>query len=303
MLQQKFNATHWIARISDVYYESVHCWIRPFDECHIPLHEAYHSGLQSGDTEFALYCTSAVAFMRFGVQSLPELEHDILLLLDRSALYGLAALTEFVNPYQQVVRTLMGPLCEINEQRCLIIDTDGIPVSGLLYIWTHAYRVFLFFLFGKYAEAMQQAKVGRKLAVPFFGPCRGSFAALIVGQRKRKRARNAKKYSKLLLRWSKRGEPRNFIGAHYLLEAELAALAGNKASSYILYVSAIATCREGKFLLQTAIATERAAKSLLEWDERELSESYLKDAIALYTDWGAMAKVQQLELEMHKLAV
>jgi hypothetical protein len=118
-----------------------------------------------------------------------------------------------------------------------------------------------------------------------------------------RKASYARKYSKKLLRWATNGEPRNFLGKHYFLEAELAALAGKRALSYKLYVSAIGTCREGNLLISTAMACERTAQSLLEWGQQELAGPYFHEAVTLYTEWGATKKAQHLQLEMIELEI
>lgn len=194
----------------------------------------------------------------------------------------------------------------------MIVDDEGVYVveaNHLLVKWKYAHRAFKFYLFGFYDEAATNARACDSLVVAFYGPCRGAFLAILCGlvdvanarAKKYKRAFYAKKFSKLLLRWATNGEPRNFIGKHFLLEAELAALAGKKALSYRHYISAIGACREGKFLLFTAIACERAARSLLEWGQNDLAGQYFREAIALHSEWGATMKVQHLQLEILEL--
>jgi hypothetical protein len=56
-------------------------------------------------------------------------------------------------------------------------------------------------------------------------------------------------------------------------------------------------------LLHTAIATERVAKSLLEWGETERAIPFFRDAVALYQEWGALSKVRHLEAEIVQLGL
>lgn len=276
--------------------------------------DGYQSGLQSGDTEFGILCATEDFFMGFEMRPLPELEHEIDILTERMLLYGLDTVVAITKPVRKLNKILIrwddvnvGELVDEYLSFCV----QEISSNRLLHLWSFVHLSFIHFLFGSYAEASKYVKDCTALAVPFFGPSRGSLVALICGladvaqarQAKRRRACYAKKYSKLLLRWANVGEPRNFIGKHYLLEAELAALAGNKARSYNFYIVAISACREGHFLLHTAIATERVAKSLLEWNETERAIPFFRDAVSLYQEWGAYGKVRHLESEIIRLGL
>jgi hypothetical protein len=314
LLLQKFNATPWLARVSNIYYDILHGWVRPFTECHLPFLEGYQSGLQSGDTEFGVLCATEDFLMRFDMSPLPELEHEIDVLTERMIIYGLETIVSFTRPVRKLNEILIGGvdrnIDELAEEYRLFCKNKG-DSNRLMDLWSCVHLSFLYFLFGSYTEASNYARESDELAGPFYGPCRGSLVALVCGladvaharQMKRRRAYYAKKYSKLLLRWATVGEPRNFIGKHYLLEAELAALAGNKARSYNFYIVAISACREGHFLLHTAIATERVAKSLLEWDEIDRATPFFRDAVALYQEWGAYSKVRHLESEIVQLGL
>ena len=312
-LLRKFNARPWLARISDVYFDLVFGWVRPYGDCRVPLMDAYNAGLQSGDTEFALSCALSPIFMEFGICPLPQQEHELGILRERVDLYGLKNLASLIIPISQLIKDLSRHYGgDINEVKRMIVDDEQIylvETNHLLVRWRYAHRAFKFYLFGFYEDAMTNARRCDSLAVAFYGPCRGATVAVICGlvdvanarAKNCKQAWHAKKHSKLLLRWATDGEPRNFIGKHFLLEAELAALAGKKAISYRHYISAIGACREGKFLAFTAIASERAARSLLEWGQNDLAGQYFREAIVLYSEWGATMKVQHLQLEILEL--
>jgi hypothetical protein len=313
-LLQKFNAKPWLARISDVYYDLVFGWVRPFTDCRLPLMDAYNVGLQSGDTEFAISCAISAWFTKFDMCPIPEQQHEIEILLERISLYGLKIFEMLCKPLCHILQELSGHYeGDVDELKRKIID-DSMYIAQanhVLMTWKYVHQAFKFYLFGLYDEALGKARASDSIAVAFYGPYRGSFVALICGlvdvayarQMKHRKASYAKKYSKLLHRWATVGEPRNFIGKHYLLEAEIAAMVGKKSLSYKLYISAIGALREGKFLLHTAIATERLAKSLFEWGDDDLARPYFRDAVALYTEWGATKKVQHLELEILQLGI
>lgn len=314
-LLQKFDAKPWLARISSIYYDRVFSWVRPFADCRLPLKEAYNVGLQFGDTELAVCCAIYPLLIEFEIRPIAAMEHDFEILLDRISLYGLRNFEKLSRPIRHLMKDLAGSFDgDLEAIKKMIVDDESIYVveaSNVLIKWKYVHRAFQFFLFGQYEDAMNHARVADSVVVAFYGPHRGSSAALICGladvaharHENGKRAPYAKKYSKMLLRWATNGEPRNFLGKHYFLEAELAALAGKRALSYKLYVSAIGTLREGNLLISTAMACERTAQSLLEWGRQELAGPYFHEAVALYTEWGATKKAQHLQLEMIELGL
>jgi hypothetical protein len=313
LILQKFNAKPWLARMSDAYFDLVFGWVRPFVDCRVSLMDAYNVGMQSGDTEFALSCALSVLFMEFGILHLPEQEHDVGILQERIDLYGLKNLASLLRPINHLTSFLTSHYGgDINELKRIIMNDESmynVEENHLLIRWKYVHRAFKYYLFGLYDEAKANAKACDTLANAFYGPCRGAFNAVLCGlidvayarSKNHKQAYYAKKHSKRLLRWATDGEPRNFIGKHFLLEAELAALAGKQALSYRHYVSAIGACKVGKFLLFSAIASERAARSLMEWGQTDLAGQYFREAIALYSEWGVTIKVQHLQLEIIEL--
>ena len=313
-LLQKFDAKPWVARISSIYYDRVFGWVRPFADCRLPLKDAYIVGLQYGDTELAVCCAIYPILIEFEMRPLAAMEHEFDIILDRVRFYGLKNFENLSKPIRHLLKDLSGSYDgDTNALKKMIVDDKSafvVEVSNILNKWKYVHRAFQFFLFGLYDDAMNNAKAADSVcAVAFYGPHRGSLAALICGladvafarHMKLRKAVYAKKYSKMLLRWATFGEPRNFLGKHYFLEAELAALAGKKEQSYKLYISAIGTCREGKFLMSTAMACERTAQSLMEWGQNDLAGPYFHEAIELYVKWGATKKAQHLQLEIAQL--
>jgi hypothetical protein len=310
-LLQKFESKSLVARLSSIYYDRVFSWIRPYAECRKPLKDAYNVGLQYGDTELAVCCAIYPVLLEFEVSPIDAAEDEFEVLLDRIRLYGLRNFEKLSKPIRRLMTDLSGSYDgDMNALKMRILDDESAydieAACTRILQWKYVHRAFQFFLFGLYDEAMKQTREADPLvATAFYGPHRGSVAALIFGltdvanarQKRRRSAPLTKKYSRLLLRWATAGEPRNFLGKHYFLEAELAALAGKRDLAYNLYISAIGTCREGNLLICTAMACERTAQSLSEWGQNELAGNFFHEAIALYTEWGATKKAQHLTLE------
>ncbi len=313
---QKFDAKSLVARLSSIYYVRVFSWIRPYANCRKPLKDAYNVGLQYGDTELAVCCAIYPVLLEFEVIPIAAAEVEFEVLLDRIRLYGLRNFEKLSKPIRQLMKDLSDSYDgDMNALKMMILDDEsayGIEAASTKILqWRYIHRAFQFFLFGLYDEAMKQLarEADPLVATAFYGPHRGSWAALIYGltdvayarQKRRRSAPRTKKYSRLLLRWATSGEPRNFLGKHYFLKAELAALAGKRTLAYSLYISAIGTCREGSLVICTAMACERTAQSLLEWGQNDLAGPFFHEAIALYTEWGATKKAQHLTFETVQL--
>jgi PAS domain S-box-containing protein len=89
--------------------------------------------------------------------------------------------------------------------------------------------------------------------------------------------------------------PENYSTRHALVAAELARLQGQELQAERLYEEAIAAARVGALGHQEAVACERAAMFHRSRGMVRIADTYLADAHAAYTRWGATAKLRQLE--------
>jgi hypothetical protein len=97
--------------------------------------------------------------------------------------------------------------------------------------------------------------------------------------------------------WAKKGNP-NCVHMDALLDAERAHLSSKTNKAIENYESAIDLANRLGFVHEQALASERYADMLFSigWNDEGLSR--LQDAIRWYGEWGAMAKVNQLETKL-----
>ena len=95
--------------------------------------------------------------------------------------------------------------------------------------------------------------------------------------------------------------PMNHLHKWYLVEAEKQRVLGNKAEAIDLYERAISLAQENQFLNEEALANELAAKFYLEWGKEKFAKIYMIDAYYCYLQWGATAKVKDLETRYPQL--
>jgi hypothetical protein len=95
--------------------------------------------------------------------------------------------------------------------------------------------------------------------------------------------------------------PMNYLHKWYLVEAERQRVLGNKAEAIEMYDRAISGAKENKFLNEEALANELAAKFYWEWGKEKFAQIYIIEAYYCYIQWGATAKVKDLETRYPQL--
>jgi hypothetical protein len=92
--------------------------------------------------------------------------------------------------------------------------------------------------------------------------------------------------------------PENFRHKHLHMQAEMAHLEGRDGEASRLYDESIACARQDGFPLNVALATEWAARFLLDRGREDEGRARLREAQAGYLAWGARAKAGALDGEL-----
>lgn len=87
----------------------------------------------------------------------------------------------------------------------------------------------------------------------------------------------------------------NFLCQSLLLSAEMERVSGRLLSALDLFDRAIRYAGETSMLAHQALASERCAKFWLERGQANVAAVYMCDARSAYAQWGATAKVRDLE--------
>ncbi len=90
--------------------------------------------------------------------------------------------------------------------------------------------------------------------------------------------------------------PANFEHKHLLLEAMKAQQAGKTIEALQLYEEAIQSAQKYRYINNLAVAHERVASLWIKEGRPHYALYHIKQAIIAYTQWGAFAKVKQLQL-------
>ncbi len=96
--------------------------------------------------------------------------------------------------------------------------------------------------------------------------------------------------------WAK-SSPENFGNRAFLLSAEMARLDNRSINALELYEKAIASARQHGFVQNEGIASELAGRFSGSLGLKSIAESFLKNARACFSAWGATAIVRRLDEE------
>ncbi|MEG4109356.1 AAA family ATPase [Microcoleus sp. S13_C5] len=97
-----------------------------------------------------------------------------------------------------------------------------------------------------------------------------------------------------LQQWAQNA-PMNYLHKWYLVEAERQRVLSNKAEAIEMYDRAISGAKENKYVNDEALANELAANFYGEWGKTKVAQAYIFEAYYCYVEWGATAKVTDLE--------
>ncbi|MDJ1184888.1 AAA family ATPase [Roseofilum casamattae] len=91
--------------------------------------------------------------------------------------------------------------------------------------------------------------------------------------------------------------PDNYLHKYWLVEAEISWKLGEILNAMDLYDRAIELAKEHHYLQEEALANQRAAQFYLHLQKPKIARTYLQETRYAYQNWGAIAKVEQLDRE------
>jgi predicted ATPase/signal transduction histidine kinase/CheY-like chemotaxis protein len=166
----------------------------------------------------------------------------------------------------------------------------------------------LLYHYREYAEALKFAEKAQKTVQAIYGHYTTAIhtlyysltVAAAIGEASLKDRKRfigiLRKNQKTMKKWADRC-PQNYRHMYYLMKAETCRVMDDHKDASIYYNQAILAARENGFTQAEALANERAGVYYLELNNEFVAQSYLNEAYALYSQWGAIAKTEFLERE------
>jgi len=313
-LLKRSKSSEWYAKIYLVVYGLVVHWSEPLESCFQPLLNGYEKGLKVGDVNSAASIVHAhcAYHVHLGcpiepTEALFRKYHYVLTKHNQEQFLPLHLL------FWQALLNLMGRSSnpieltgEVMNQKDFIRDAmENNKSMEMAFLYYN--RMLLAFLFGEYKLAAEMGENNKNIgafALSNFVVTQQIFyeglnAAVLYNQTKVSKWRKlAQANKKVLKKWDccASGNRTHMIR---LLKAELSCSEGDEGKTESLYNSAILDAGKSGFLLDKAIANERAAVYFVDKNDKSRSRRYLSQALECYVEFGAQAKVDQLVSLVH----
>ena len=261
-LLDKFNAKELKAKTFLVVNDLIRHWKEHLSETLQPLLEAYQSGLETGDLEFAALSANAHFYHSYFIgQELRQLEREIATYGETIAQLKQETTLHLFQIWRQTILTLLGQTEHhyrligeaYDEEKMLPIHLEANDRTAIFLLYFN--KLVLCYLSDEHHKAVENSALTERyldgglgvVTVPLFH-FYDSLAQLAIYpsakkiEQKRillKVAANQKKMQK----WAHHA-PSNFLHKVYLVEAELCRVTGQDAKAMDLYERAIAGAKE-----------------------------------------------------------
>jgi predicted ATPase/signal transduction histidine kinase len=311
-LLHKFNTKEYETKINLIFNLFVRHWRDKLSTTVEPFKDSFQRGLETGDYEFAAYCSIYIGIhllhsgakleiveeeMKKSVEVITKLNQELIVIavkLGRQVVLNLSGKSK-----NRIL--LVGESYNELEMAPRLIESKNIASLGSLY----SMKALLCFIFDDKKESLDIALKAEKYKDPMIGtvflPLICFYTSLIYlshypGATIRKRLLYLYKVyfnQKQLKKWAKYA-PENLLHKWHLVEAERCKINGKSLKAMRHYDNAVTLARKNGYTHEEALANELAAKYYLTNDYDRIAIAYMKEACYLYAVWGAFAKVDHL---------
>jgi predicted ATPase/signal transduction histidine kinase/CheY-like chemotaxis protein/tRNA A-37 threonylcarbamoyl transferase component Bud32 len=307
------------ARTLVIVHNFIMHWKESIRDTSQRLLEAYQSGLETGDLEFAAYCVHCYCFQSYAVgKELVEVEREMTKYSEAIRQIKQEAALTWNQIYQQSVSNLME--CSINPCRLIgesYNEEIGLPQhkaanDGTAIFVVYFHKLFLCYLFSEYAQAVENSTLAESYLISVAGTAivplyylYDSLAKLATYRESSTQAQSEilKKVAlsqEKMKHWAHYA-PMNYLHKYHLVQAETARVLGQLLEAAEFYEQAILGAKDNEYIQEEALAYELAAKFYLSRSRGKIAQTYMKEAHYCYERWGATAKVKDLETKYPQL--
>ncbi|NET60095.1 MAG: GAF domain-containing protein, partial [Symploca sp. SIO2E6] len=308
-------------------------WRKHLNSTLQPLLEAYAAGLETGDLQAAGYAAHNYCLHSyFSGKELSKLQQEMATYgevlaqlkqertlqmnkLYRQVLWNLQAQRVAQGNNQQLRHDQQGPSEQDNqcylsgewyeESQMLTQHQEANDLTAICVL--HFNKLILCYLFGFYQQSVANAAIAQQyleglrgtIIIPLFHFYDSLARLAMYGESPqsvplqqilKQVAANQKKMKK----WANYA-PMNHLHKFYLVEAERYRVLGRMNQAAECYDRAIALAKEHEYLQEEALSNELAGKFYLAQGKTTIARAYMLEARYVYLQWGATAKIQDLE--------
>ncbi len=310
-VNERFNDSKRRAKINQQFHAHVSLWRRPMQECLPYAREACRSGLETGDFLYGAYgaCTETWPAL-LSTQDLGQFVRDYspnLALINKLKITSFAdALKIMLNWARALEGETISPISLSDEEFDENEYAETYRGNAFFTTFQAVAKLHLCYVFEDYAQALEAARAARWTVYQLSGtiwPVLFEFwnaltlAANYAGAADDERTAYLEEMQKAQRSFEVLAEscPENFLCHSLLLSAEIERISGRDFSAQDLYDRAVRYSAETGLLQHQALANELCAKFWLGRGQEKIAEVFLAECRACYAQWGASAKVENLE--------
>ncbi len=315
ILLEKYKAKEWKTQVYTPIYCLIVNWNEHIDKTLKPLQESYHIGMETGAIEFACINTNIYCIHSYlSGKPLERLEEETRSYSESFRIFNQETNLNYNEVFRQGMLNLLGQSSDVlvltgtayDEEKMVLQNEERNDKTGMFFI--HFNKLILSYLFGEYENGLKHAAESRKLLeavmAKFEIPNHHFYEALTMlglyersgKKEKRKFIKRVRGNTKKLKAWAK-DAPENFRHKYEILLAEQFRLKGNFEKAAIYYDKAIHGASQQNFIHEEGIIRELAGKHFMNQAADSLAEFYLKSSYNAYREWGAQAKLEEMELK------
>ena len=310
-VNERFHDSRRRAKIHQQFHAHVNYWRQPWHTCIPYAKEACRSGLESGDFLYAAYGAGTETWSAIlATQDLAQFVRDyspnvalIRKLKNAGFADSLKIILNWVRALQGKTRAPLSLSDESIDESDYLATYRGNPFFTTFH---SVARLHLCYVFGEYDQALQAARVARETVYQLAGtvwPLIFDFWHGLTLAANYARATEDERRTYLEEMERVRDSfavlaancPENFLCQLLLLSAEIERVSGRAETALELYEQAVQYAGETGMLQHQALANELSARFRLERGRTKAAALFLAEARACYAQWGATAKVEELE--------
>ena len=312
-LMSKLNAKEISTKTSHLVNLMVRPWKEHLRNSVESLRLDYSNGLETGDLEYAAYSAFEYCYHSLFVgKPLTALEQEMASYWDAIDRIKQETGLHYHEIGWQVVLNLMGRTqnpCLLrgevyDEQKMLPLHQKTNDQVAIQFLYFH--KLELCYWFKNYSQALQNiarfenyldAARGMPIFVLFHfydSLVRLAVYSEALPSEQQEILDRVLNNQEKIQKWAYHA-PMNFQHKYELVEAEKARVLGQIATAMELYDRAIAGAREQGYIQEEALANERAAEFYFSLGKEKFAQIYLTESYYGYAQWGATAKLKQLE--------
>ncbi|MCP4167279.1 MAG: PAS domain-containing protein [Chloroflexi bacterium] len=296
----------------DIHYAFIRHWESPVHDLIEPLKKYYYIGMQEGNFEWGLWCLLNHTLLIWGTGKpldfyLAEIEWAVEVSRSKRQVANLLMFLLFAQSAHNLAersgqttrlegswfsKETMWPEVESNT---MLLALYGLQKMTLCYLFgdhQEAYRCINDVL--KYRGSLNPHYLYTKIS--FYGglACIAGLADVKNDADQQERLERLATFENELELWADVA-PMNYQHQYDLVIAEKCRTSDKQWEAVQLYEQAIRGAQENQFVHDQALANELFAQFWLEQGNDKIAEMYMRKACSLYRQWGAGAKVDDLE--------